>query len=383
MAMRFSRIELQSWKNFKKADVPLADRVFAIGANASGKSNFLEVFRFLHDLVVEGGGLAKAVSLREGMTKLRSLHTTGKSTIEVRATMNDGEREWVYTLAFDADPKRGSDPVIVREHVQRDGATVLSRPDAEDRNDPQRLHQTALQQLSFNKPFRVVAEFFRSIRYVNLLPQLIREGQRSSHDSPGEDPHGRDFLERVRQTPKGDRTRRLKAIESLLRSVVPSFTKLRHEEDERGRPHLCVGFKHWRGRAAKQRESQFSDGTLRLIAILWALQEQEGPLLLEEPEWSLHAGVLDRLAPFIARMQRKVGGRQVIISTHSDRLLSDPGIRAEEVLLLLPDPKGGTRIEVGARRSAVKTAMEQGLSASEAALPLTRIDTMPLFGKSA
>lgn len=38
-SMRFTRLELQNWRNFKKVDVPLGDRVFVFGANASGKSN--------------------------------------------------------------------------------------------------------------------------------------------------------------------------------------------------------------------------------------------------------------------------------------------------------------------------------------------------------
>ena len=39
--MQFSRIKLENWRNFGKVDVPVATRVFLVGANASGKSNFL------------------------------------------------------------------------------------------------------------------------------------------------------------------------------------------------------------------------------------------------------------------------------------------------------------------------------------------------------
>ncbi|TEU15991.1 MAG: chromosome segregation protein SMC, partial [Anaerolineales bacterium] len=55
--MRFSRIKLENWRNFQEADVPLQNRVFLVGANASGKSNFLDAFRFLRDIVMPGGGL--------------------------------------------------------------------------------------------------------------------------------------------------------------------------------------------------------------------------------------------------------------------------------------------------------------------------------------
>ena len=50
--MQFSRIKLENWRNFGDVDVKVATRVFLVGANASGKSNFLDALRFLHDLVI-------------------------------------------------------------------------------------------------------------------------------------------------------------------------------------------------------------------------------------------------------------------------------------------------------------------------------------------
>lgn len=378
--MRFTSLRLSSWKNFKKVEVPLSDRVFVIGPNASGKSNFLEVFRFLHDLATEGGGLAKAVSLREGMSKLRSLHATVNSAVVIDADLEDAEgTQWSYRLEFDTPSRSSTDALVKSERVERDGVVLLDRPDLADKGDNERLKQTAVEQVSANVLFRPLAELFRSIRFMNLVPQLIREGQLSPGVFPGQDPLGRDFLEQIRLATKG-RKGRLDRIGKELRKAVPSFEKLRLATDARGRPHLEVGFKHWRTTAAKQRESQFSDGTLRLIAMLWALQDNAGPLLLEEPEWSLHTGILERLAPMIAGMQRTGGGRQVIITTHSEKLLSDPGIAPEEILLITPAVKGGSEIKPAARFPVIEKAMRSGLSAGLAAQPLTRIESMSLFG---
>lgn len=62
--MYISRVKLYNWKNFRECDVRLSQRCFAVGANATGKSNFLDVFRFLRDIVKEGGGLQAAVNVR-------------------------------------------------------------------------------------------------------------------------------------------------------------------------------------------------------------------------------------------------------------------------------------------------------------------------------
>ncbi|MDW8363215.1 MAG: hypothetical protein RMK74_12510 [Myxococcales bacterium] len=36
--MHFTRIALANWRNFRKVDVPLRQRMFVVGPNASGKS---------------------------------------------------------------------------------------------------------------------------------------------------------------------------------------------------------------------------------------------------------------------------------------------------------------------------------------------------------
>ena len=57
--IKFTRIRLKNWKNFANAGVQLQRRMFVVGPNAIGKSNFLDAFRFLRDLVVEGGAVCR------------------------------------------------------------------------------------------------------------------------------------------------------------------------------------------------------------------------------------------------------------------------------------------------------------------------------------
>ena len=79
---------------------------------------------------------------------------------------------------------------------------------------------------------------------------------------------------------------------------MPQFTDLQATMDDSGTPHLIGSYTHWRPHAAKQNESQFSDGTLRLLGLLWTVFEGSGPLLLEEPELSLHPEVVRRLPQY-------------------------------------------------------------------------------------
>ena len=70
--MIVSHLRVKNWRNFQRVSVALRERQFIIGANASGKSNLLDVFRFLRDIAkTEGGGLQKAVKDRGGVSKIR------------------------------------------------------------------------------------------------------------------------------------------------------------------------------------------------------------------------------------------------------------------------------------------------------------------------
>ena len=59
---RFTSLSLENWRNFVDVDVKLRRRVFLVGPNASGKSNFLDVFRFLSDIAGVGGGVPESSS---------------------------------------------------------------------------------------------------------------------------------------------------------------------------------------------------------------------------------------------------------------------------------------------------------------------------------
>jgi predicted ATPase len=383
--MQFTRLQLGNWKNFTHVDVALARRVFIVGPNASGKSNLLDAIRFLRDLVTEGGGLNKAIEVRDGLSRVRSLFARYQPQVRIAATVQLQEGVyWDYDLAFTHRTVKDQIPVVVHEKVRRrdtEGSRdILTRPDADDQADPKRLEQTAIQQLNANQRFRDLADFFRNVSYIHVVPHLMREGIAAPLSAIGEDPFGRDLLKRIRGATPKTRQGRLTRIEKVLRVVTPQLEELSLVQDDEGRPHLQAKFKHWRPQGAFQRETQFSDGTLRLIGLLWALQEKSSPLLLEEPELSLHAAIVKRLAPFIHRAQRN-HGRQVLLSTHSVDLLADEGIAAEEILLIQP---GGNGSEVVAAASveAIQRLMSASIPASDAVIPRTQesIDT-PLFDR--
>jgi len=354
-----------------------------VGPNASGKSNLLDVFRFLRDIATtEGGGLQKAVKDRGGVSKLRSLAARRDPEIEIEvhlAESPDTAPEWRYRIGIKQEARGKRQTLLTHERVWRGDRRILNRPDDEDKADPDRLTQTYLEQINANQKFRYVAQFFQSVTYLHLVPQLLRFADSIQGRPLENDPFGQGFLERIAKTTGRTRTSRLSKIENALKIAVPQLQQLQFIRDHAtGRPHLQALYSHWRPQAGWQREDQFSDGTLRLIGLLWSLLEGESLLLLEEPELSLNAGIVGQLAPLIHRMQR-IRRRQVLVSTHSDALLTEVGIDGREVLVLSA-AKEGTEVKLATELAEIQALLAEGLTVGEAVLPRIKPAEVERFG---
>ena len=366
--LRFRKLRLQNWKNFAAVEVAVQDRLFLVGPNASGKSNFLDVFRFLRDLASSGGGFQEAVARRGGVSAVRSLAARKNPDIEIQVELEEeeGGSRWEYELALRQDSQRR--PLVRRERVLHDDVELVERPNADDTADPARLTQTYLEQVNVNQKFRDLVSFFASIRYMHIVPQLVREPDRSVGQS--NDPFGGDFLEQVATTQDRSRNARLKRIQKALRVAVPQLEEIELRRDDRGTPHLRGKYQHWRPQGAWQTEEQFSDGTLRLMGLLWVAMEREGPLLLEEPELSLHPEIVRLLPQMLARVQRQTR-RQIFLSTHSTDLLRDEGIGLDETLLLAPGTEG-TVVSPASSHLDIRDLLDGGLSLADIVIPRTR-----------
>lgn len=370
--MNISRIRLKNWKNFRNADVMLKSKTYIIGPNASGKSNFLDVFRFLRDVAKTTGGLQKAVNERGGIKKLRCLEarTDPEVMIHIYIDEDDGETQWEYILAFKSEGKGQQRILISEEKVICNQKIILSRPNAQDNKDVTLRTQTHMEQILANAKFRVLADFFSSTTYLHLVPQLLKYSTEIGGKRLDDDPFGQGFLEKLSSTQQRTREAWLNKIQKSLSIAVPQFKELRFVKDEiNGVPHLEARYEHWRPNAGWQREDQFSDGTLRLVALIWALLEKRHVLLLEEPELSLNDGIVRHIPEIIYKTLKGARNqKQVIISTHSQALL-DNSLDAEAFIILEPT-KNGT-IARHPTKDEVDAIM-LGLTPAEILLPKTR-----------
>ena len=401
--MIITHLSATNWRNFQQIDVPLSVRQFIVGPNASGKSNLLDIFRFLQDIAKnEGGGLQEAVAGRGGVPIIRNLVTEQEAEIAIEISLADtleSPETWKYAIGFRQVPQAQSYAhryfaSLTYERVWKDGKLLIDRPDTEDEKDPDRLIHTILEDT--NQNFQELVDFFQSITYLHLVPQLLRfpdlitvgsvetdvNAQRSAKISRRKSTRtqfGHDLLEKIANVDEETRCSRMKTIEEALKIAVPQLEHLEFKHDEMGRPHLSVHCSHWHPSSPAQHEAQFSDGTLRLLGLLWALLENESVLLLEEPELSLHVGIVSELTYLIYKMQASKN-QQVLVSTHSDVLLAEPGIDGTEVLMLTPT-KSGTEVKIASDNEAVKQLLEADFTVGEVVLSRSSPENVKEMGQ--
>jgi predicted ATPase len=379
--MIVKHIKLHNWKNFQNCEVDLPERCFIVGANASGKSNFIDALRFLRDIAKQSSGLQSAVENRGGITKIRCLSFRRQSNVSITVELgNPNEKQNLWRYHLDFSHTGGG---VIKSQVKINSEQVYSIPDKkylvcrkkDDKNeDDETLKYTYLEQANTNKSFRELQVFFRNIEYLNIIPQMLREASSVINTFSQEDYYGRNFLEKLAKMNEKTINSYFRKINECLKIAVPQLDELKFVKDNMGIPHLEARYVHWRPRGAKQQELQFSDGTLRLIGFLFALIDSNSVILLEEPEINLHSGIIAQIPEFISKIQRTKKSKndsQILITTHSYDILSNQGISTDEVLVLQTTQEG-TIINKVSDIAELKAIVDAGFSIADAVIPTTK-----------
>ena len=362
--MIIKRLIAQNWRNFQHIDVQLSERQFIVGPPASGKSNLLDIFRCLREIAADAGGFQNAIAARGGTAQLRCFTAKPDAAIALElhlAPNAAAPATWRYALGFCQVP-----PTLTHERLWHGDKLLLARPTAADEKTPERLTQSVLERNS-EAPYSELTHFFQTITELQLSPKLRHFPDGIQQDTDANNANGQAvnaLLERIASADEETRRARLKTIEAGLTLAVPQFAQLAFIRDAvTGHPHLQARYSHWPPQAGWQREDRFSDGTLRLIGLLWALLESDSVLLLEEPEHSLNPEIVSQFAPIFWGMQARKE-QQVLISTQSDVMLAEPGIDSTEVLMLTPT-ETGTAAKLAADIEDVQVLLNAGLTAGE------------------
>ena len=347
-------VKMVNFKNFADETLKVGPFTVIVGANASGKSNIRDAFRFLHG-IGRGYTLAEILGGKYGpggqmewepirgapnevvRFKQSTRPRVGDFSIELEQGYGTGRI--FYSIEVRFNPRRRSEGFrILEEELNTESNRVYAlgkggkgsyRAVSVEEDKHQRVGvsraQPALTQ--FLEPDSRWSRYphdselsihasLGSIRFLEPLPERMREPSIPGATTLG---NSGENLPTVLEAICADSGRE-KTLMSWFEELTPMEVKeLDFPRDPSGRVHLHIVERNGR----KVSAYSASDGTLRFLGILAALLDpNEGGLyFFEEIDNGIHPNRLWLLVDFIERQTAK-GGVQVITTTHSPALLS-------------------------------------------------------------
>src|SRR4030042_1162169 len=89
--MSLKKLKVTNFKSFNKAEMQFGSFNVVIGANAAGKSNFIQIFQFIKEVI--SSGLDNAISMQGGINYLRNMNIGASKDFSVTAVF-DQEMSW-------------------------------------------------------------------------------------------------------------------------------------------------------------------------------------------------------------------------------------------------------------------------------------------------
>ena len=358
--MKLTHIAITNWRNFAHIEFDLSSRLFVVGPNSSGKTNLLAALRFLSD--VAWLGLAAASENWGGPERY---FRSGTDSASFTVIVDVDTRQITYDLSIQrltgipGENVLGGDQLrILEPRVLDDRADLFSWKDVAESFGCDSAHgrkgeadtsflpsEYAGEKLLIDgeevpvirdaKQVRLGASYFRKmlagIRYIHPNPKKMLE--RADRYDPD---HGTGFFQHAGRFSDQQLDAVVDRIRPIMAAVVPEIPNLSYQRMGLGTELVFYSDTPVRGASGVYSHEQFSEGTLRLLGLLFdlaTLPRDTSVVLIEEPETFLQASVVRSLPSLLAEvaMNRDV---QMVISTHSPELIDSELVLPSQVLLL-------------------------------------------------
>lgn len=324
---RLNRFSVRGFRSLRDVDLRLTPVTLLIGPNGAGKSNVLWALEMVRMLAFEN--LQLFVNERGGATYL--MHYGPKETAAIDLSLEfsteGGENIYEARLGYGADEsllflvekagfrRRPSDPW---------GWVDLGVGHRESR----------LQAFSENITAKMVRWSLRQINFYHFHDTSLRSPLRTRNFGDSSAAYLRSdgsnlavFLHALRTSGAPEDKAAFARILDQVRGVAPFIHDLLPVQDRQG---TMLEWKDERG--VTFGPAHLSDGTLRAIALMAAIEQPRGSLplvsCLDEPELGLHPAAIDRLG---GALRSVAADHQVVVSTQSPQVLDQ--FDAESVVI--------------------------------------------------
>jgi len=310
------KIDIKGYRSIKDLTLPLRPINILIGANGSGKSNFLSFFDFLKQ--VYNQNLREFVALKgidtflhkgDKVTQEISTHLYFKGTNGYSFTIKKGESGFIFTeegMWYSNNPY-----AIKNEPIASLGPESTLRFQTMPRADNIRAYLKQLSKYHFhdtgeNSPFNKESNTENDKFY------LYEKGSNLGA-----------FLFNIQK----ENVQVYNLIIKTIQSIAPYFLDFFFRPESNGNLKLRW---HSKYSSSVYGVNDLSDGTIRFIALTVLFMQPNLPetIIIDEPELGLHPTAIAKLAGLIKSVAVK--NCQVIIATQSTDLISH--FEAEDII---------------------------------------------------
>ncbi len=339
-------IRLVNFKNFADETLRVGPFTVIVGANASGKSNIRDAFRFLHGIgrgykLAEifggkygGGGQHEWEPIRGAADEIVRFGQL-QFSLEVEFKLNDTELH--YLIEVEYDPASRSRFQLLKEKLTSDTETIfeayssdmqlkIRTPETSSALPLSHLEQPILSQIvrglkipykfSYRRSCYEIHHLLNSMRFLEPSSDRMREPSFPGVNILGDSGEN---LPTVLEEACADPNRR-EILASWVHELTPMDIKdFEFPRDPSGRIHLTLCESNGR----KVSAYSASDGTLRFLAMLAAMlgTNPSNFYFFEEIDNGIHPVRLNLLTDLIERQTAK-HGIQVLTTTHAPTLLT-------------------------------------------------------------
>lgn len=405
--MMLKDLHVSNFKSFRDARIEKLGRFnVIIGANASGKSNFIQIFRFLRDIA--NHGLGNAVSLQGGSDYVRNTRLPASRPMRFRIVYdadllltrkNVGIRirDVVYefairfqksgkgftvaedslkkSLEFFAPPgpgkhSAGETPLgkgwslLTNRNGKIDYRLDLPRQASLSSDDivpaflrDERLRpDTLLLETPFFEFVHRFENFFEKTAIYDFDPRLPKKsvsvtGKRDLEEDGSN-------LALVLKDITSDREKKRK-FTNLIRNALPFVEDLNVEK--LGDSSLLFKLREVYARDLYFPADVVSDGTIMITALIVALYfEDKSLLIIEEPEKSLYPFLIPKV---VTMMKEAAERKQILVTTHHPEIVKCADM--ENILLISRGRDGFSTVSKPGERREVRTFLENEVGIEE------------------
>ena len=326
MAEPLKKLTIKGFKSIESlVDFELGTLNVLIGANGSGKSNFVDFFRMVRALADEA--LQKFVIERGGADGF--FHMGPKYTPKISARLVFGTNAYNFDLSMTASNQmmieQESTQFCDTSRVHGRGSLESALRSLKDEKSPWSPGRHGIGHYVYAAVSNWMVYHFHDTSLLAPMrrDQSVRDRAVLRHDASNVAP----FLLHLREKHKGS----YDLIRDTVRMIAPFFDDFLLEPETKGEEEKVR--LEWRQKGSDYpfQAYQLSDGTIRFICLATALLQPNPPatIVIDEPELGLHPFAIGLLASLVQSASERT---QVIISTQSPALLDQ--FKPEDVVVV-------------------------------------------------